>query len=96
MVAPLVAIGAGLMAGGTAVKSYYDIRKAYETRRYWNDYYKNTGVKPKYPYRSGYYDIYAAYGSALRGAGASLVSTGIGRGYVSKPMPNDIRSYMYG
>lgn len=24
-----------------------------ENERYWRDYYKNTGVRPKYPYRSG-------------------------------------------
>lgn len=31
----------------------YTRRSAQENRRYWNDYYKNTGFRPRYPMRSG-------------------------------------------
>lgn len=71
MVFPLVA--AGLVAGGTTVSSFYNLSKAYENRKFLNAYSRNTGVyNIKYPYRSGYNDIYRAYGQAMYGYGGTV------------------------
>lgn len=53
MVVPLVPIIAGVSFG---LQSIYNVGKARDTRRYWADYYRNTGFRPRYSYRSGMYD----------------------------------------
>lgn len=34
----------------------YAVGKAYDNYRYWSDYYRNTGYRPRYPWRAGMYD----------------------------------------
>lgn len=36
----------------TQVPIVSDWNRALEAERYWNDYYKNTGFRPRYPYRT--------------------------------------------
>lgn len=95
LVIPLVA--AGLVAGGTALTSYYDISRAYEQRKYFDDYLRHTRVRSiKYPYRIGYNDIYKAYGNAIKGVGYSM---GFGYNWYSRGYhPRGSRNYdiMYG
>lgn len=52
---------AGLSA---VIGGVYYVGKAKETRRFWDDYQKNTGVTPRYRYRSGFY-TYGNYAKAL-------------------------------
>lgn len=42
-----------------------------DDERYWQDYYRNTGFKPKYPGRS-----YGNYGNQLFNEAKSMVMTG--------------------
>ncbi len=59
-----------LLAGGFALSSLYGAGQAIESYRYWRDYYHNTGIRPRYPFRSGAYNgisnlshgFYGAYG----------------------------------
>lgn len=62
MVFPLVP---ALVAGGGVLNGIYAIGQAVDSYRYWNDYYKNTGFKPRYPFRAGRYDWLADSGHAL-------------------------------
>ncbi len=42
----------------------YTRRSNIENRRYWSDYYKNTGFRPRYPMRAGAeYNLSSLYGS---------------------------------
>lgn len=44
----------------------YYTGKSVDSMRYWNDYYKNTGHRPKYPFRGGFYgmgDARSAFGN---------------------------------
>ena len=50
-----------LVAG---IGAMYSAGQIMDTNRYWNDYYKNTGYRPRYLYRSGYMD-YMKYGSRI-------------------------------
>lgn len=46
--------------------------KQIEANRYWDDYYRNTGIRPRYPWRMGVYTGYetmAYTGSMMAGAG---------------------------
>lgn len=45
-----------LLVAGASLASVYSAGKALDSNRYWNDYYRNTGHKPKYPWRAGVYD----------------------------------------
>lgn len=38
------------------LSALYSVGKAYDGVRFWNDYYKNTGIRPRYPFRAGYFD----------------------------------------
>lgn len=40
----------------------YTVGRAVDSFRFWNDYYRNTGKRPKYPFRSGSMD-WMGYGS---------------------------------
>lgn len=48
---PALLFGAGALMGGI-----YNAGQAYDNYRYWQDYYRNTGYRPRYPFRSGRYD----------------------------------------
>lgn len=58
-----------LVAGLSAV---YQAGRMYDSVRYWNDYYKNTGYRPKYPLRNDVYGfgrgvaIFGKFGNANR------------------------------
>lgn len=65
IVAGILAAGTIAGAGAGAYKTYrgtktasanlaYQMAMQKENARYWNEYYKNTGFRPRYPYRSGY------------------------------------------
>lgn len=43
--------------------AYQNYQRMQENERYWSDYYENTGIVPKYPYRAGSYNDYI--GTAL-------------------------------
>lgn len=58
---PLAAVGLGL---SSSIGGIYEVAKGFENRRYWDTYYSNHHVRPKYPYRSGYYS-YNSYANAL-------------------------------
>lgn len=62
MVAPL------LIAGGIAsgLSAFYTVGKAVDNVRYWNDYYRRTGYRPRYPFARGYHD-WMNYSSRLAG-----------------------------
>lgn len=45
-----------LLGASFGLSSIYNTGKALDTRAYWNDYYRNTGYRPRYSYRSGMYD----------------------------------------
>lgn len=51
-----------------SIGAIYSIGKGYDTWKYWNDYKKNTGFSPRYPFRYGSMD-YLKYGA---GAGFSF------------------------
>lgn len=46
------AVGAGALSG--AYRTYRGVQGYFENRRYWEDYQRNTGVRPRYGYRQGY------------------------------------------
>lgn len=53
MVAPILPLFVG---ASFALQTVYNMGKASDTRRYWDSYYRNTGFRPRYPYRAGVYD----------------------------------------
>ena len=57
---PLAVAGLAL---SSSLGGIYEIGKGLENRRFWDTYYRRTGRRPKYPYRSGYYSYknYASY-----------------------------------
>lgn len=83
---PWLPIVAAASFGVSAISDLYSQWKNYqfqsgalqENERYWQDYYRNTGVKPRYPYRSGYYQNSAFLYSGLVRSHTSLVE-GAGR-----------------
>lgn len=66
---PLPLLAAGLIAGSGVVSGVYNVKKGLETRKYWDQYYRNTGYRPRYPFRSGYYDIVPAISSSVASVG---------------------------
>lgn len=65
IVAGILAAGTIASTGAGAYKTYrgtktasanlaYQMAMQKENTRYWNEYYKNTGFRPRYRYRSGY------------------------------------------
>lgn len=59
---PLAPLLFGIGGGLNAV---YGVGQAMDSYRYWNDYYKNTGYRPRYPWRAGQYDYMADIGHAF-------------------------------
>lgn len=62
---PLLPLFAGV---GFGLSTIYNTGKALDNRRYWNDYYRNTGYRPRYPYRAGVYDWMKDFGKTAYGA----------------------------
>lgn len=51
----------------------YQLGAFYENSQYWQDYKRNTGKSPKYPYRSGsVYDLSSLYGAEAQKINNSL------------------------
>lgn len=63
-------IPAVLGAAGLSLGAIYSIGQLRDSNRYWNDYFKNTGIRAAYPYRAGVYDS-LRYGSRAMIFGAS-------------------------
>lgn len=105
LVFPIVgALVAGTIASGFG-SGAYSVYRSYmggrENSRYWADYQRNTGVTPRYRYRSGYsYDYGRMLGGISQGFGASASAYGLysyHRGYVPAPeQPYPSMDYMYG
>ena len=47
---------------GLGLGAIYSVGRAYDNIQFWSDYYKATGYRPKYPFRSGAFD-WMGYGS---------------------------------
>lgn len=63
------AVGTGVLAGG--YKTYRGVQGYFENKRYWEEYQKNTGYKPRYGYRSGYnYDWSSTFSGLYQAANA--------------------------
>lgn len=74
MVAPLLAVlgaSVGMQAVTGIYQFYMNHQRAIENERYWNDYYRNTGVRPVYPFRAGDYTDYGYVLSAV-GTGVNI------------------------
>lgn len=55
-----------LVAGvGVGLSAVYNVGKAYDNARFWNDYYRRYHVRPKYPWRSGRFDHVNYLGRSL-------------------------------
>lgn len=89
MVAPLAIIAGAYLAGSVGASIYsaykniqYQNRAMKENERFWNDYYKNTGFKARYPYRAGSVyntsSLYSSYASAV-GAWSPIIGFGYGQ-----------------
>lgn len=79
----LSAIPAVLSTGVQAQQLYHQYRQNEENKRWWNDYFKNTGLAPediRYPYRSGYMATVTG-DLSLASAGLSFVSSNLSRLY---------------
>lgn len=82
---PILPIVAGASFGASFIWDLYSQWKNYqyqkgvldENERYWKDYVRNTGVKPRYPYRSGMYQNSAFLYSGLVRTHTSLVGYGV-------------------
>lgn len=61
----LLPLAGGLFLAGGVLNSIYSVGQAYDSYRYWNDYYRNTGVRPRYPFRAGQYDWMADVGHGM-------------------------------
>lgn len=59
-----------LLAAGLAFSGAVGVSKGIETLNYWNDYRRNTGHYPKYPWRMGVGDVYSSVGRSMVGFGA--------------------------
>lgn len=75
-VLPLLPVAFGL---GTALNTIYGVGQAVDSYRYWNDYYKNTGYKPRYPFRAGQFDWMSDLGHSAYSVAYWTAETG--RGY---------------
>lgn len=81
---PIIPIIAGVSFGASTIYDIYTNWKNLqyqkgaldENRRYWDDYIRNTGVQPRYPYRSGLYQNTSFLYSGVVRSHTSLVSVG--------------------
>lgn len=63
---PFVPLAYGL---GASLNAVYSVGKAVDSYRYWSDYYRNTGVFPRYPFRAGVFDSMAYGGRVFNSLG---------------------------
>lgn len=87
---PLPLLAAGLIGAGSVLSGGVSVGKAFENRKYWDEYYRNTGYRARYPYRSGYNDIYGAIGHGLGTTGALYGSM---YAFANSPRPRVINSH---
>lgn len=85
LVFPIVgALVAGSLASGFGSAAYSGYRSymgGRENSQYWADYQRNTGVTPRYKYRSGYsYDYGRMLGGISQGFGTASNAYGLYRG----------------
>lgn len=75
-----------LLAGASfAISSVYSAGRALDNYRYWDAYYRSTGHRPKYPFRSGSMDWMN---------GAPMIVGGFGRmRNLSRPRQTTIYHY---
>lgn len=52
----------------TAIGAIYHVGRAVDNVRYWNDYYRNTRMRARYPFRSGQFDYMSELNSAGKDA----------------------------
>lgn len=90
MAVPLIPVMVGAYLGASVGSSIYSAYKNIqyqkgamaENKRFWNDYEKRYGLKPRYPYRAGSVyntgSLYNSYSSAVR-AWSPLVGFGYGQ-----------------
>lgn len=74
LVAPLVAVlgaSVGMQAVTGIYQFYMNHQRSIENQRYWDDYYRNTGIRPVYPFRAGDYTDYGYVLSAV-GTGVNI------------------------
>lgn len=57
-----------LVGIGATLSGIYSVGKAVDNYRYWDDYYKKTGFRPKYMWRT--------YGNSMSGFGSGFSSFG--------------------
>lgn len=57
-------VGAYKQNANARYQTEYQRNLIADNERYWADYYKNTGITPRYPYRTGYYQNYGSLYSA--------------------------------
>lgn len=82
---PILPIVAGVSFGVGIASDLYSQWKNYqyqkgvlsENERFWKDYIRNTGVKPRYPYRSGMYQNSAFLYSGLVRTHTSIADYGV-------------------
>lgn len=63
----------GMFGLSSAIGGIYEIGRIRENQKYWEEYRKNTGVSPRYPYRAGFSNLgylrnavgYTGYGFSL-------------------------------
>ena len=90
---PLIPVAIGLSIGASTIsglaRTYYGSKSAHtgldyqlkaqrENSKYWSDYYKNTGFRPRYQYRSGAIwnpSAIASYQSSLSSAPYSYLGS---------------------
>lgn len=61
---PLLPLAFGV---GASLNAVYNVGKAVDSYRYWNDYYRNTRHRARYPFRAGEYDYLSYGGRAVNG-----------------------------
>lgn len=54
-----------LLVAGAALGAIYSTGQALDNSRYWNDYARRTGYRPRYSWRAGKYDFVKNYGKAF-------------------------------
>ena len=86
---PLMAGAIGLTS---AVGGIYGIGQAFENKRYWDTYYRNTGRKPRYPYRTGYYN----YNNIAQSLGRFGIAGGMISPWEEMPPAYGFESYRAG
>lgn len=78
-----------LLIAGIGLSTLYATGKTADSVRFWDDYRKNTGFRPRYPWRAGKYDFVRDYSHLMSGYGAYARFTRV------TPLDNYSRYVMY-